>query len=66
MIKEQSEILSQKQLISKYDCLLSIYDRSLNRKRLEKIFKDIKDFIDKNLCTIKKNQINFSRLTKIK
>ncbi len=62
VIKEQSEILSQKQLISKYDCLLSIYDRSLNRKRLEKIFKDIKDFIDKNLCTIKKNQINFSKI----
>ena len=56
IIKHESDILSQYKSISKYDCLLEKYDRSLNTKRLIKIFKDIEGFIHKTLPKIKKNQ----------
>ena len=38
VIKIESEILSQKKDKTKYDCLLSKYDRSLTSSRITKIF----------------------------
>ena len=56
VIKHESEILSQYKSISRYDCLLEKYDRSLNTKKLLKIFKDIEEFIHKTLPKIEKKQ----------
>ena len=58
LIKEEAEILSQKKQLSKYDCLLLNYDRSLNTKKLKKLFQDIEKFIILKLPLIEKNQKN--------
>ena len=56
LIKEESEILSQIKKRKKYDCLLFKYDRSLNSKKLFKIFDRVEKFIKKKLPLIIKNQ----------
>ena len=55
-MKEESEILSQKKQINKYDSLLQKYDRSLNTKFLNKVFPEIEKFIKSNLKIIKNKQ----------
>ncbi len=62
LIKEESEILSQKKQLSKYDCLLLKYDRSLNSKKLKKLFNHIEKFINLKLPIIEKNQKNDTNL----
>lgn len=62
LIKEESEILSQKKQLSKYDCLLLKYDRSLNSKKLKKLFNHIEKFINLKLPIIEKNQKNETNL----
>ena len=49
LIKEESEILSQIKNKKKYDCLLFKYDRSLDSKKLFKIFNRVEKFIKKKL-----------------
>ncbi len=56
LIKEESEILSQIKKKKKYDCLLFKYDRSLNSKKLFKIFDRVEKFIKKKLPLIVKKQ----------
>ncbi len=58
LIKEESEILSQIKDKKKYDCLLFKYDRSLDSKRLFKIFNRVEKFIKKKLPFIIKKQKN--------
>ncbi len=62
LIKEESEILSQKKQLSKYDCLLLKYDRSLTSKKLKKLFNHIEKFINLKLPIIEKNQKNETNL----
>lgn len=62
LTKEESEILSQKKQLSKYDCLLLKYDRSLNSKKLKKLFNQIEKFINLKLPIIEKNQKNETNL----
>ena len=62
LTKEESEILSQKKQLSKYDCLLLKYDRSLNSKKLKKLFNHIEKFINLKLPIIEKNQKNETNL----
>ncbi len=61
IIREESEILSQKKNKSKYDCLLLNYDRSLNSRYITKIFQRVEKFIKKKLPFILKKQktLNF-------
>lgn len=61
IIKEESEILSQKKNKTKYDCLLLKYDRSLNTKKLLKIFDRIEKFLKTKLPLIIKNQRNLKK-----
>ena len=56
LIKEESEILSQIKKKKKYDCLLSKYDRSLDSKKLFKIFSRVEKFLKKKLPLIIKKQ----------
>ena len=56
IVKEESEILSQKKQINKYDSLLQKYDRSLNTKFLNKVFPEIEKFIKSNLKIIRNKQ----------
>ncbi len=58
IIREESEILSQKKNKTKYDCLLLKYDRSLDSKKISKIFKRIECFLNKKIPLILKNQNN--------
>ena len=58
LVKEESEILSQIKNKKKYDCLLLKYDRSLDSKKLFKLFNRIERFIKKNLPLIIKKQKN--------
>ena len=58
LIKEESEILSQIKNKKRYDCLLLKYDRSLDSKKLFKIFNRVEKFIKKKLPLIIKKQKN--------
>ena len=62
VIKEESDILSQKKDLSKYDCLLLNYDRSINTNGLKKIFSKVEKFIKSNLKTIKKKQNKYEKI----
>ena len=56
IVKEESEILSQKKQINKYDSLLQKYDRSLSTKFLNKVFPEVEKFIKSNLKIIENKQ----------
>ncbi len=56
LVKEESEILSQKKNKKRYDCLLLNYDRSLDTESLIKIFNRVERFIKKVLPLIKVSQ----------
>ena len=58
LVKEESEILSQIKNKKKYDCLLLKYDRSLDSKKLFKIFNRVEKFIKEKLPLIIKKQKN--------
>ena len=63
-VKEESELLSQKKGKSKYDCLINKYDRSLDTKKINKLFDDVEIFIRQNINKIIKvqpeNKFNFN------
>ena len=62
LVREEAEILSQKKNISKYDCLLLNYDRSISTKKLKEIFWKVEKFIKKKLPLILKKQTNLTHL----
>ena len=59
VIKIESEILSQKKNKTKYDCLLSKYDRSLTSSRITKIFSRIESFLKKTIPLILEKQRSY-------
>jgi len=63
VIKIESEILSQKKDKTKYDCLLSKYDRSLTSSRITKIFSRIESFLKKNIPLILEKQRNYKSIS---
>ena len=63
VIKIESEILSQKKNKTKYDCLLSKYDRSLTSSRITKIFSRIESFLKKNIPLILKKQRSYKSIS---
>ncbi len=62
VIRDESEILSQKKRKSKYDCLILNYDRSLNTKKLLKIFNNVQKFINSKIPIILKKQKSLPQL----
>ena len=63
VIKIESEILSQKKDKTKYDCLLSKYDRSLTSSRITKIFSRIESFLKKNIPSILEKQKSYKSIS---
>ena len=63
VIKIESEILSQKKDKTKYDCLLSKYDRSLTSSRITKIFSRIESFLKKNIPLILEKQRSYKSIS---
>ena len=63
VIKIESEILSQKKDKTKYDCLLSKYDRSLTSSRVTKIFSRIELFLKKNIPLILEKQRSYKSIS---
>ena len=63
VIKIESEILSQKKDKTKYDCLLSKYDRSLTSARITKIFSRIESFLKKNIPSILEKQRSYKSIS---
>ena len=63
VIKIESEILSQKKDKTKYDCLLSKYDRSLTSSRIKEIFSRIESFLKKNIPSILEKQRSYKSIS---